>query len=216
MFLFSAHLFSGQLTQSQIPHLKLNMPTKIYLLRHAQGLHNARPADCDLNALRTDPLFRDAVLTEVGYSQTIQLRQEFAGLKFDVIYCSPMRRCRQTLLGIKPETIDIGVILDDRLIEQPTGINICNHRLDRNEVIASCPAAWNVSEVHDINPFHNMSDVADVQNIQSIVRHICTSHAGMVVLVVGHGAWIRRCINMYKGVDNSRSINNCSYVVISM
>lgn len=64
------------------------MPT-IYLARHGQDLDNANGI---LNGRRDQPL------TAIGFDQARQLAEKIkaAGLQFDKIYCSPLRRAFQT------------------------------------------------------------------------------------------------------------------------
>ena len=103
--------------------------TTFVLLRHAQGTH-------DVNYFKkespnTDPMYIDAELTQAGKLQTTQTRSKLQDMQFDAIFCSPLRRCRSTLIGVVPKSMDRKVQLDDRLIEQPACSNICNTRLDK-------------------------------------------------------------------------------------
>jgi len=191
------------------------MPTEIYFLRHAQGLHNAWPTGYVGDA-RSDPLFRDAPLTTIGALQTVAAQPAFAGINFDAIYCSPMRRCRQTLLGIYPESASMQVVVDDRLIEQPSGGNICDHRLEHDWIVGNCPDKWDLSGVQVVNPFLNGSAEGDAQKIRNITQHILRSHPGGRVLVVGHGRWIKNWFDMYKGAGSGYYLANCAFIVTTV
>jgi broad specificity phosphatase PhoE len=189
------------------------MPTTFYLLRHAQGWHN-EPGPNYVGDSYNDPLFRDASLTPVGLEQTLTTRAKLSSIVFDAIYCSPMRRCRQTLLSVYPGSVDVNVHVDDRLIEQPTGKNIADHRFERDFVVGECPKKWDVARVSDVNPFLTKSDSGDQDKMRTITQSIMKKHPSGNVLVVCHGTWIGRWLDLYQG--QTRFIENCEYVVVTM
>lgn len=189
------------------------MPTNFYLLRHAQGWHNA-PGPDYVGDSYNDPLFRDAELTPVGLEQTVAKRATFANLVFDAIYCSPMRRCRQTLLGVYPGAADMNVHVDDRLIEQPSGKNISDHRFERDSVVSECPKKWDVSGVSVSNPFLVKSDSVDQQKMRNITQYIMRKYPSGNVLIVAHGTWIGRWLELYQG--DTYFIENCQHVEVTM
>ena len=96
---------------------------KLIFLRHAQGTHNS-------DAVRRgsiayfDPIHTDAPLDDVGLCQTVANQREF---DCDFIYCSPMKRCRDTLMQVMPASKDRPVRLDDRIMETQGGA-ACNRR----------------------------------------------------------------------------------------
>jgi len=189
------------------------MPVNLYLLRHAQGWHN-EPGPNYVGDSYNDPLFRDAELTPVGLEQTAIKRLELATTLFDAIYCSPMRRCRQTLLGVYPKAANMNVHLDDRLIEQPTGKNLADYRFERDFIINTSPKKWNVSGVSPINPFNSSSDSLDMEKIRNMTQHILKKHSTGNVLIVTHGAWIGRWLQMYQ--NNTYYIDNCQYIIATV
>lgn len=182
------------------------MSTEVTFLRHAQGWHNVVSNDYN-GDFANDPLFRDAELTPAGLEQCAARRDEFSKMDFDVIYCSPMRRCRQTLLGVYPKADELNVYVDDRLIEQPTGTCSCNHRLERDEM--TCSKKWDLSGVSLVNPFNTVCDVNDKRKISSFTEMIKEKHKGKKVLVVSHGTWIYRWTEMYS--INVVVLKNCAY-----
>lgn len=187
------------------------MPVTFYLLRHAQGWHNAPPPDFKGDSYN-DIKFRDAELTPLGIMQTVERRKEFEHKEFDAIYCSPMRRCRQTLLAVYPQAANMNVQVDDRLIEQPTGVNISDHRFERNTIVANSPPSWDLTKVAENNPFLVRSVTRDTENIRTITQEIFKKYGSQngTVLIVAHGMWIGRWLEMYQ--DHCQFINNCEYV----
>lgn len=59
----------------------------IYFLRHAQSLYNADPSDDMI----------DCPLTDLGKKQATDLKETDYPKHYDLIVCSPLRRCLETL-----------------------------------------------------------------------------------------------------------------------
>lgn len=114
------------------------MPTTLIFMRHAQATHNVDYYQKGTGRY-TDPVYLDAELTDTGLQQALAIQDVFKDKTFDAIYCSPMRRCRATLLSSMPSAEGRCVHVVDALIEQPAGHNICDKRLERDFVVAPCP-----------------------------------------------------------------------------
>jgi broad specificity phosphatase PhoE len=171
------------------------MPVNLVFVRHAQGTHNKMANVIGAGAYN-DPINLDAELTPLGVSQTLENR---LFEKFDAIYCSPLRRCRNTLLGVYPLSESYPVVLDDRLMEQPCGGNICDKRLEKNEILSSFPKTWdhsNVSETYD----WALNYDADHAKIASFTEDLKNKHDGQTVLIVSHGTWIYRWFLTMKSI----------------
>jgi broad specificity phosphatase PhoE len=167
-------------------------------IRHAQATHNVA-AESRGESAYNDPAFRDAVLTDEGHLQTARVRREhgaeFAGiLTPSVIYCSPLRRCRQTLLSVLPFAVDMPVRLDDRLMEPQS--HVCNHRIERDELVGDCPAAWVLEEVGSVNPKDGGDSV--VKRIRAWTAEIVEKYPGQRVLVVSHFTWIQNWFRIFQ------------------
>ncbi len=73
------------------------MPTKIYLVRHAESTHN----------VSKDFSLRDPQLTVTGIAQAAQLLSTFPNpASIAVVYASPLRRAIQTALAGFPHVLD--------------------------------------------------------------------------------------------------------------
>lgn len=176
------------------------MPSKLLFVRHAQGTHNVSDY--------TDPVNFDAELTEVGHQQT---KENQITDTFDVIYCSPLRRCRSTLLGMNPNSENIKVILDDRLMEQPCGINICDKRIEKVDMILS--KEWDTSGVSEITPW-DRNDDADLEKIKSFTNDILSRHNNQTILIVSHSQWISRWFKIY--TDKVVYLDYCKSVWVNV
>ena len=177
------------------------MPLTLTFVRHAQGTHNVDHENHPRNF--------DAELTPVGRQQTTvnRINENFAA-----IYCSPLRRCRATLLGIYPSSKDLPVILDDRLMEQPCGLNICDKRLAKSDMVI--PIAWDSTKVSEITPWR-IDDYADIEKIKTFTNDLLNRHKdGDKILIVSHGNWIYRWFKIY--ANKEVILNNCKSASINI
>jgi probable phosphoglycerate mutase len=181
----------------------MSSKTTIYLLRHGHAFNNV-PSE---NNVPTD-LLRDAALTEVGKDQVILLKPQLNSIKFDAIYCSPLRRCRQTLILGYPRSVYIDVKLDDRLLEQPYGIHICNMRDERAHILGSVPRMWDCNDVGDLNPHRVLSKSDEYAIIRDFGKAILRAHLEQRILIVSHGRWISRFLKVFCGIEKVH-ISNC-------
>jgi broad specificity phosphatase PhoE len=202
------------------------MPTTFVLLRHAQGTHNANTFQKPTHY--QDPIYIDAELTEEGWKQTKETGEQLRNTHFDAIFCSPMRRCRSTLLGVLPSSIDRPVQLDDRLLEQyatslschtqellPATPPACNKRLERHEILPTCPPAWNTDRISDTNPWTEQPNKdADLTRIRDFTEEVQTTHPNQSVLVVSHCEWISRWCEMYPKTEVH--LKNCQFVTVTI
>ena len=180
----------------------LKMPVNLVFIRHAQGTHN-KMANVFGAGAYNDPINLDAELTPLGLTQTLENR---LFEKFDAIYCSPLRRCRSTLLGVYPLSESYPVILDDRLMEQPCGGNICDKRLEKTEILPSLPTSWDHTKVSVVNDW-SIDHAADYAKIMTFTEDIKNKHDGQTILIVSHGTWIYRWFLALK--SSVVNLDNC-------
>lgn len=187
------------------------MPTRFVLIRHAQGTHNVDFYKIGGAEQWTHPIYIDAELTEVGVHQAAAVYEALAGYKFDAIYCSPLRRTRLTLLCAYPASYDLPVIVDDRAIEQPQGMNSCDQRLERDLVCADCPPAWDTENVGVVNPFFDPID-RSLEHQKTLTEEIISKYPDGTVLIVSHGTWIYNWLITFKSLPR-HMLDNCEIVV---
>lgn len=170
-------------------------------IRHAQATHNVA-AETRGESAYYDPVYRDAELTDEGHLQVSRARRErgaeflkpSGGLAPDAIYCSPLHRCRQTLLGVVPASAEWPVHLDDRLMEPQS--HVCNHRIEKDALIHACPDTWDMTGVAAVNPQDAPDSV--VARIRAFTTDMVTRHPGQRVLVVSHFTWISNWFRIFK------------------
>ena len=186
------------------------MPTTFVFVRHAEGYHNVdgnKRGEIAYNDIKNF----DAELTENGIVQAIN--NNLIGETFDAIYCSPLRRCRQTLLHIYPLSSKLPVIVDDKLIEQPQGKFICDKRLEKHDISLVIPMSWNIDLVSVRNPFILNPDV-DENKLLSFTELIKSKYPNGKVLIVSHGVWIHNWLLKYKSI--SKWLNNCECIRVTI
>ena len=122
-----------------------------WFIRHGQATHNVDALIRGEHAY-FDPVNTDAELTDVGLQQARDARGAIPD-DLVAVYCSPSRRCRQTLLGAAPAQAEkFGVMLDDRLME-PQGDALCNKRIERAALAGAVPVGWTLNGVAEENPY---------------------------------------------------------------
>jgi len=182
------------------------MPTHLYLLRHAQAFNNIEP----LSYMGIDGELKNPTLTDVGVLQANAIRLKLKDFPFDSIYCSPLRRCQDTLKIVHPRSVYFSVKIDDRLIEQPYGQHISNLRPSKSDICQNVSRYWDCSNVAELNPFCIKETTVEYQIIRDFITDILQKHPSENVLIVTHGLWISRFIEIYSG--EKRYVANCECV----
>ena len=180
-------------------------------MRHGEATHNVA-AWTDGEAAYQDPAHADAELTGLGQGQC---RDAAARLKelgpFNAVYCSPLRRCRGSLLAAIPEAAAWPVNLDDRVME-PQGFHICNRRRNRVMVREGSPDVWSTQAVASINPYTRWREIDGsaspqfYERVRAFTESVLAT-AATRVLVVSHHEWIRRWFEVYQGVEGVSPAN---------
>jgi broad specificity phosphatase PhoE len=182
------------------------MPTHLYLLRHAQAFNNVQP----LTYIGAEEELKNPRLTDLGMSQAAAVCVKLNEIVFDTIYCSPLKRCCETLKLVCPHSVYLAVKVDDRLIEHPYGQHISNLRPAKSEISRTVPVAWDCSNVAELNPFYIKETADEYQIIRDFIAEILKKHPSENVLIVTHGLWISRFIEIYSG--EKRYVANCECI----
>jgi len=190
------------------------MPTTFTLLRHAQGYHNTDAAIHGPLAYN-DPINQDAAITGEGIKQATLLQPILGQRSHDVIICSPLLRCRQTLMHAIPATCtETAVLLDDRAME-PQGNHLCNRRAAREELIQQVPAHWDARGVSWQNPY-DVPETAEKfhDRVYAFTIDMLARFPGKHVLLVAHYEWIRAWSQLFLHEDYQ--LDNCQFVTRSI
>jgi len=160
------------------------------------------------DAIYMDPAYRDAPLTPLGRQQAEHTRFVLNYHQpFDVIYCSPLKRCMQTLRYVLPDADARVVRLDDHLME-PQGSHVCNKRASREEIAVSVPTAWCYKGVDRHHPFDTWAAEAGnkvtthfTNRVRYTTERMMRFHPGQRILVIAHYQWIRTWFKLYMDMD---------------
>jgi broad specificity phosphatase PhoE len=174
------------------------MSLTIYFLRHGEATHNVAATQKG-DAAYNDPAYTDAQLTDTGFEQSHNVALESHQLS--AIYCSPLRRCRDTLLTAIDGVRYRHVFLDDRLME-PQG-HICNRRLERDNIVREIgDMPWRLQGVAVENPYRG-SEAYDnfCRRIIAFTDQVIAFSKEAnhnAILIVSHHEWIRTWFTLYK------------------
>ncbi|MDR0976092.1 MAG: histidine phosphatase family protein [Christensenellaceae bacterium] len=93
----------------------------IYYIRHGQSERNVRFKQPDYNPetyVNRRIADRNTKITEVGKEQAKAAAENFKGIKFDKVYCSPFLRARETCeIILRTLGLELEPIIDERLRE---------------------------------------------------------------------------------------------------
>lgn len=162
----------------------------IYFVRHGQTDDNAN------GNLLTG--WSQTPLNEKGFLQARETAKELKDVKFDICFCSPLLRTKQTLEEIIKYHKDLQVVFDDRLKERNYGeitgkpASICNFR------------RWNAN---DEIPFEMESIPEMFERVSNFYDYLKENFAGKNILIVAHSG-VGRLTHFYfsgKPKDNDYS-----------
>ena len=175
----------------------------IYFVRHGQT---------DFNKFGISQGQADTSLNQTGLKEAEILAEKLKGYKFDVVFCSPLIRARQTLEAILKHH-KITPIYDERLKECSRGSLQCQK---------------NTQEVYDDffkNPHkYGAESKEDVfERAKSFIKDL-QQYKGKNVLIVGHGEFLRHFLHVFEGAydrgeelpmygqENFKVIPNCAVI----
>lgn len=148
---------------------------KLYIVRHAKSKRNAGSTDDN-----------DSVLTEDGKEQSRRLGRYFHNKSIDVVFCSKLKRAKQTLKEMLPALGKVKVIYTDEITEHEMGIYGDNGKDDWS----GYAKAWKVSgikEFLDFKPEKGDSMNETYVRAKKFYNTLLKKYNGKNVLIVGHG-----------------------------
>lgn len=155
---------------------------KVLVLRHATTSYNEQR----LLQGRTD-----IPLSEKGKREAIELGEQLGEERFDIIYCSPLKRTRETAFLLH---LNSPIFIDQRLIERNLG-KLEGTSLDK----------FNSS---DYASYHDITCQDEVETITEIYERISDffgelkTQSFKKVLIVTHGGLIKVINDYFNGIPN--------------
>ena len=181
------------------------MSLMLYMLRHGETTFSLTRGFC--GALDVD-------LTEYGHQMAQAFANEYKSLKWEAIYCSPMKRARDTAT---PLSEAVGLPLQIR-----EGIRECNYGdwegKSKDEVRDQFPddyvdwmtePAWN-------SPSNGETAVSVRNRAMSVIAEIEKNHPDGNVLLVAHRTTLRIVLCSLLGIDLGRYRDRMEYPAASL
>ena len=200
---------------------------KIFLIRHGYAKHNYGYEKFG-EKIFYDPAYFDPELMVLGHQQSKEAGKRLVKINFSKIYCSPLKRCIQTLDNLLSTSKVITdtvfrtsknefIILDDRLME-PQGNQISNKRHEKVEIqkyVSQLDKMFDLTNVSLNYDFDIESQNVIYNRIKSFISDIKKTHNNDDnILIVTHHHWLKYFFKIFTGKDVS--FNNCEIRVIDM
>lgn len=188
------------------------MAPKFIFMRHGEAEHNVAFHSVGDSAFK-DEQFRDAPLTQKGIEQVQEAAKNFESYKILDLWCSPLRRCRQTAEELFEELTINRLYLHDNLLERQGGGYVCNERASKEEIkktgflfdtsfLPDTPAQWKERE----------SSSVLIQRLKMLVLQLADMYKNFDesyhIFIVGHGDALGFLLN--------RPFKNAEFVVMGV
>ncbi len=163
----------------------------IYFVRHGQ-------TDDNINGNRLTG-WGSTPLNKTGFAQARETALELKDVRFDICFCSPLIRTKQTLNEILKYHKDLQVIFDDRLKERDYGeimgkpADICKFR------------RWNAN---DEIPFKMESIPQMFDRVASFYEELKKNYQGKNILIVSHSGTARMTYFYFNGKPSDGDYSN--------
>jgi len=172
------------------------MAPLFFFVRHGQAEHNTA-AERFGDSAYEDPLYKDALLTEMGHTQARaagKILLQIHNHRPIHIYSSPLTRCIQTAEGIVSTGVKASsFILHDMLLERLHRNHVCNDRKTPIEIRAAFPK-WDTRFLPLFPPHfspHSEPYESVATRMSAFVKHLQEKYQDtytMVIIVSHHDA----------------------------
>jgi len=178
----------------------------LYIIRHGKT---------DWNAIHKLQGRTDIPLNEEGWAMAREAAVKYKDIHFDVCYCSPLIRARETA-ELLLEGREVPIIFDDRLREMSFGIY---EGVENSFAVGDCPVnvLFQNPEKYEAVEGGESLDELDARTgdfLKTVVEPLLTE--GKDVLIVGHGAMNSSILCQVKNVPRkdfwSAGIPNCELI----
>lgn len=179
----------------------------LYIMRHGKT---------DWNVSRRLQGRTDIPLNDDGRSMAEKARNEYMDIHFDVCYCSPLIRAKETA-EILLKGRNIPIITDDRLLEMSFGVY---EGIENSFQIPDCPinVLFKEPEKYKV-PVENAESLEELYSrTGSFLKEVVEPQLqdGKDILIVGHGAMNSSIICQVRNIPVekfwSAGIDNCKLI----
>jgi broad specificity phosphatase PhoE len=169
------------------------MKTKITFVRHGQSQAN-------LDGIIVG--FENTPLTKKGIQESIVTAKILKDEVFDIAFCSPLNRAKDTFKTIN-EYLNVNVIYDDRLKERNYG-KFENKPYDFINNDQSGIDFWRYDKNIKFELAENVLEF--YERVESFFNDLKTNYSGKNILVVGHGGVYRVIYCLLNGLPENNDL----------
>lgn len=156
----------------------------IYYVRHGQ-------TDANFNRMRTSS---DIGINDNGIMQAKETAEQLRDVEFDICFCSPLLRTKQTCEIILKYHPNLTPIYDDRLVERTYGT------LQDAPLNAIPFNRWQMGKFEEETKAFGMETIGQVyERVKSFFDEIKSKYKDKNILVVSHGGTGRLVCAYFKG-----------------
>lgn len=168
----------------------------IYYVRHGQSTDNVYDIATGRN---------DVLLTEKGVQQAKDAGEALKDVKFEICYCSPLTRTKQTMKEIlKFQKEEVPIVIEPRIIER-----------DYGDFTGLRPHEINQEDYKNRYKFDYKMKSKGVESVEAICERakgfyddIIKKHSGKNVLVIAHGGFGRATLAYFNGIPEDRDLTS--------
>ena len=164
---------------------------KLYLIRHGISEHNVLFTKYG-KRIFYDKRYYDTKLTDEGVEQSIILGSTWKDInKIELVLCSSLSRTLETARGIFTN-IDVPILALDILKEYPQGLQTCNKRSEKKELIENFPEI-DFTNVDDIETMWNTEREESIDELNKRIEELNSFIQGRKeteIAIVGHNSFI--------------------------
>ena len=168
------------------PPFYINM--KITVVRHGETTHNANDMVIGHG---------QGKLSSRGEKQVVLLGKALKTKKFDMIYCSDLKRCKDTLKAIQKYHKRIPVIFTPEIRERSFGIFEGRPRSLLGEALARHKGSRMAFKPKNAESLNEMK-----ARIRKFIHYLKNNHSGENILIVAHSGVLR----MFESILNQISV----------
>ena len=169
---------------------------KLYVIRHGETIENSN--DCLCGRINSS-------LTEKGIKQALEIRKYFENKKVDLIFSSPLDRCKQTAEIIANNKIEINY--SDSLLGRDHGEFTGVHKS-----LINFDEYWN----YNLNKkYESAENVRDLYNrVKELIENLKDKYPDKSVVLVTHSGILRVLYYYFAGIPDDGilseiEIKNC-------
>lgn len=161
----------------------------LYVVRHGEVLSNVKGIISGCN---------DEKLTEKGIIQASEVQSKLQDIKFDIVYCSPVERAKQTANIIVPKN---DIVYDYRISERDPGTMLGKSRknIDKND--------WNsLDKDRTLEGAETL--LSGLKRVRNFLDEVHVKYEDKNVLIVTHN-FISKCVWILENnICSQEQINN--------